>query len=96
MSIGNVPAELQRAEWPAPSTTPVKVINVRNNATGKYSGSTACLLVYGADGASTALISSGVAGFLSGCIWIETSGAAGVQMYINQGTLSSSSFISIG
>jgi len=93
MSHGNVTKELENGEgFPAPSTTVVKVINVTNQATAKYSGKNACILAYGAIVAASTALSS-VAGFLSGCLLIDTGGAADAQLYINEGTLSSCDFI---
>lgn len=87
MSINNVSHEMQQGYFPAPSATVVKVINVPNNATARHSGSTACLFAYGTS------LPSGVSGYLSSCIFLDTDAAADAQFLINEGTLSSCSFV---
>jgi len=87
MSIENVANEMQKGAFPAPGATVVKVINVRNNATARHSGSTACLFAYGTS------LPSGVSGYLSSCIFLDTDAAADAQFLINEGTLSSCSFV---
>ena len=87
MSVENVSDELQRGAFPAPSATVVKVINVRNGNTAKHAGSTVCLFAYGTT------LPSGVSGYLSSCIFLDTDAAADAQFLINEGTLSSCSFV---
>lgn len=87
MSIENVSDEMQRGRFPAPSSTVIKVINVTNVATARHTENNACILAYG----TTA--PSGVAGYLSGALFWDTDAAAGAQWLVNQGTLSSCSFV---
>lgn len=87
MSINNVENELRQGAFPAPSTTVVKVINVRNNATARHSGSTACLFAYGTS------VPSSVSGYLSSCLFLDTDAAADAQLLINEGTLSVCNFV---
>lgn len=87
MSISNVTDEMERGAFPLPSSTVVKVINVQNNQTAKHSGNTAALMAYGTS------VPSGVSGYLSACLFIDTDAAADSQLLINEGTLSSCSFV---
>ncbi len=87
MSIENVSDEMQRGRFPAPSTTVVKVINVTNTATARHTANSACLFAYGTS------VPSAAAGYLSGCLFIDTDAAADAQLLINEGTLSSCSFV---
>ncbi len=41
----------------------------------------------------TAIPTAGAAGYSAGCIFINTSGAAGLQLYINEGTTTTASFV---
>lgn len=87
MSQGTHAWEMQfGTPFPAPSATPVKVINVRNTATARHSGNTACLLAFGTS------VPSGVSGYLSSAHFFDTDAAADSQHLINEGTLSSCSF----
>lgn len=86
MSQSNVWFEMQNTAWPAPSSTPVKVINVVNDNKAKWDNATKCLLAYGTS------VPSGVAGYMSACHFIDTDAAADAQHLINEGTLSSCSF----
>jgi len=87
MSISNVTDEMERGAFPLPSATVVKVINVQNNATARHSGNTAALLAYGTS------VPSGVSGYLSSCLFLDTGAAADSQLLVNEGTLSSCSFV---
>ena len=88
MSQGNVAKELQiGTPFPAPSSTVVKVINVRNTATARHTQNTACMLAYGTS------VPSSVAGYLSSCLFLDTDAAADSQLLVNEGTLSSCSFV---
>ena len=88
MSQGNIAKELQiGVPFPKPSATVVKIINVRNTATARHSGNTACLFAYGVT------VPSSVAGYLSSCIFLDTDAAADNQLLVNEGTLSSCSFV---
>lgn len=83
MSQGNVAWELQYGEpFPAPSATPVKVINIANNTYGKV-----CLFGYGTS------VPDGVTGWSPGAIFIDTDAAADAQVHYNEGTTASCSFI---
>ena len=73
--------------FPKPSATVVKVINVRNTATARHSGNRACLLAFGIT------LRSGVSGYLSSCIFLDTDAAADAQLLVNEGYLSSCSFV---
>lgn len=73
--------------FPKPSTTVVEVIRVYNSATAKHSGNTAALMAYGES------VPSGASGYISGCLFIDTNAAADSQLLINEGTLSSCSFV---
>ena len=87
MSIANVQNEMRNTAFPAPSATPVKIVNVVNTALERWSGLTACLQAYGTT------VPSGVAGYLSSCIFQDTDAAADSQVLVNEGTLSSCSFV---
>lgn len=76
--------------FPVPSTTVVPIVRVHNSATARHSGRDAILLCYAAVATS---VPSAVSGYLSGCVLIDTGGAADAQIYVNEGTLSSCSFV---
>ena len=88
MSIENVSAEMSKGCFPAPSSTVVKIVNVYTPATARNGGSRkACLFAYGTS------VPSGVVGYLSSCIFLDTDAAADAQLLVNEGTLSSCSFV---
>lgn len=88
MSINNVSNEMSQGTFPAPSSTVVKVINCMTGATARNGGSrSACLFAYGTS------VPSGTTGYLSSCIFLDTDAAADAQFLINEGTLSSCSFV---
>ena len=91
MSIGNVPFEMQNAQFPAPSATPVKVVNVTDATYG-----TLCIdgYVTGATAVSLALTASGgyVGQFAVGCTMRDTTNAG---FYQNVGTAAAPSFTEI-
>jgi len=88
MSKGNVATEIMNGvPFPAPSSTVVKVINVHNINRAKHSGSSVCLFAYGSS------LPSGVSGYLSSCMFLDTDAAADAQFLINEGTLSSCNFV---
>ena len=87
MSKGNIADELQfGVDFPKPSAAVVKIINVKNTDKAKHDSNFATLFAYGTS------VPSSVSGFLSGCLFIDTSAAADSQLLINEATLSSCTF----
>lgn len=74
MSSENIAFELQNAEYPVPSTTPVAVLNIKNATWGKQ----AVLMYVLGDPDTYAKASNGfdqATAFAKGCLAIDTSNA---------------------
>ena len=71
MSKGNIADELEcGVAFPKPSATAVKIINVKHTDKAKHDSNFATLFAYGTS------VPSAVSGFLSGCLFIDTSAVA--------------------
>ena len=77
MTAGNISEELRNTIFPIPSTTPTKVLHIRDATYGK-----ACILMYvlGAPGTYAVASAGFTTDFAIGCLAIDTSGGA---IYMN-------------